>query len=130
MLKILFILLIAISAGSFGHVQLRIGMQAIGEFAFNLPSSWLPYFFKVITNYRVIAGVALQAVFFGLWLILLSRAQLSLVLPLTAIEYILGAIMSYFLLQENISWMRLSGTLVVCVGVGLICLDEFQRQGM
>jgi drug/metabolite transporter (DMT)-like permease len=123
------ILIFAISVGSLGHVFLRIGMKAIGEFSFSAPSTWFPYFLQVITSYQIIFGVFLQALFFGAWLILLSKAELSLVLPLTAVEYILGAVFAYFILQEKISWMRLSGTMIVCLGVVLICLDQFQKEG-
>ena len=128
MIKIIVILFCSISIGCLGHVYLKIGMNEIGEFDFSAPATWLAYFFKVIVNYRIIFGVFLQALFFGTWLVLLSKADLSLLLPLTAIEYIMGAIFSHFVLDERISLLRLAGTLVVCMGVGMICFDQFRRE--
>ncbi len=130
--KTLTLLIIALVIGCLGHVQLRIGMKAVGEineFVFSSPGTWLPFFFHVITNMHVVLGVFLQAIFFASWLILLSKSELSLLLPLTALEYVIGAVLSHYVLEENISWLRLSGTFVVCLGVALICADEFQKNG-
>lgn len=128
MIKIFALLVGALAVGALGHVYLRMGMKAIGEFSFSTPSAWPLYFWQVITSYHIILGVALQAMFFGTWLILLSKADLSLLLPLTAIEYLMGAVFSHFILREHLSWLRVAGTFVVCIGVALICLDQIQRE--
>jgi drug/metabolite transporter (DMT)-like permease len=127
-IRILTLLVGALAVGALGHVYLRMGMKAIGEFSFSTPSTWLPYFWQVITSYHIILGVFLQAIFFGTWLILLSKADLSLLLPLTAIEYLIGAVFTHFILHENLSWLRVAGTFVVCIGVALICLDHIQSE--
>jgi drug/metabolite transporter (DMT)-like permease len=59
--------------------------------------------------------------------VVLSRAELSFVLPLSAMEYIFGAVIAYYMLGEKITWMRFSGTFVICIGIALICLDQIQR---
>lgn len=129
--KTVTILLIALFVGCIGHVFLRIGMKAIaestGEFSFSEPKMWGPFFFRVLTSSWVVLGVGLQAFFFALWLVALSRAELSFVLPFSAMEYLFAAFIAYYFMAEDVSWMRISGTAVVCLGVGMICLDQLQK---
>jgi drug/metabolite transporter (DMT)-like permease len=50
-------------------------------------------------------------------LALLSRADLSFVLPVTASAYVLVAIAGHFLLSEHISWQRWLGIVLITGGV-------------
>lgn len=130
MIKTVLILLVALFIGCIGHAFLRIGMKAIGETSqviFSSPSTWAPFFYKVLINPQVVLGVFLQSIFFALWLVALSRAELSFVLPFSAMEYIFAAVIAYFFLAEDISWLRIGGTVVICCGVGMICLDQLQK---
>ncbi len=50
-------------------------------------------------------------------LALLSRADLSFVLPVTASAYVLVALGGHFLLRDHISWERWTGIVLITVGV-------------
>lgn len=50
---------------------------------------------------------------------LLSLADLSFVLPVTAIGYVLNALIGHFLLGEAVSAMRWSGTALIVTGTVL-----------
>lgn len=52
-------------------------------------------------------------------LALLSRADLSFVLPVTASAYVLVALLGHFLLHDHISWARWVGILLITGGVVL-----------
>ncbi len=54
----------------------------------------------------------------------LSWADLSFVIPATAIYYVVTVVGAKFLLGEQIDRMRWAGTFLVCFGVALICLPE------
>jgi len=51
---------------------------------------------------------------------LLSWADLSYVLPLTAVGYIATALIGRFILNEQITWLRWSGTLLIVAGTSLV----------
>ena len=55
---------------------------------------------RALSNPWLIFGVVLQASFFFIYLLLLSRADVSLVLPLTAIDYIVVAVLAQYMLGE------------------------------
>jgi uncharacterized membrane protein len=68
--------------------------------------------------------VALGIVLLILWLLtrmaLLSWADLSFVLPLTGLGYILAAIFGNWFLAEKVTPVHWAGTILVFVGTGLV----------
>jgi uncharacterized membrane protein len=50
---------------------------------------------------------------------LLSRADLSYVLPVTALGYVLNAIAGRYLLAESITVERWAGTVLIVIGAAL-----------
>ncbi|MEJ5329229.1 MAG: EamA family transporter [Desulfobaccales bacterium] len=55
-----------------------------------------------------------------LWLIILSRAELSAVYPMLALSYALTAMAARLLLGEQLSSLRVLGITLICLGVFLI----------
>src|SRR2546426_3440071 len=68
----------------------------------------------------LLLGVALQATFFVMYLTLLSRANVSQVLPLTAIDYIVVALLARLLLAEPVTPARWAGIALIAAGVALV----------
>lgn len=56
----------------------------------------------------------------GLWLLALSRLDISYAFPLLSTSFVLVALLSRLLLGEFISWKRWIAILVICLGVILI----------
>ena len=75
-------------------------------------------------NLNFILGVVCLAVSFFSFLAVLSWANLSFVVPATAIVYAVTVLGAKFILREHIDGMRWAGTLLVCLGVALVCLPE------
>jgi len=120
MLKTLVVMLIAITSGAIGDIFLTQGMKSFGDLsAMNLRQIFETVL-KALTNWRLILGTAMQAVYFGLWLAVLSWEDLSVALPLQALSYIVVAFLAQWFLGENVSPMRWAGISLVCVGVVLI----------
>jgi drug/metabolite transporter (DMT)-like permease len=65
-------------------------------------------------------GVALLILWMLSRMALLSWADLSYVLPVTAIGYVLVALVGRWLLDEQISVTRWAGILLIVAGVGLV----------
>jgi transporter family protein len=70
------------------------------------------------------AGLGLQALAFFALLALLSWADLSFVVPATALNYVVGAAGSALFLHERVDRTRWAGVLLVCVGVAVMCASE------
>jgi drug/metabolite transporter (DMT)-like permease len=68
--------------------------------------------------------VALGVTLLILWLLshmaLLSWADLSYVLPVTSVGYVLAAVVGRVFLHEQISWVRWAGILFIMLGVWMV----------
>ena len=120
MLKTLIVMLLAITAGAVGDIFLTQGMKSAGDLSAMGLKQILETVIKALTNWRLILGTALQAVYFGLWLAVLSWEDLSVALPLQALSYIVVAFLAQWYLGENVSPMRWAGIGLVCAGVMMI----------
>ena len=116
MLKTIIVLFTGVCMESLGNVLLRKGMKEIGEVTtFTIPALW-GVFTKAITNVTLISGVALDAMFFGCFLIALSMTEVTVVLPLTAVGYITTALIAKAILHEEVGMLRWAGTVAIVIG--------------
>lgn len=120
MLKTLIVMLLAITAGAVGDIFLTQGMKSAGDLSAMGLKQIFDTVIKALTNWRLILGTALQAVYFGLWLAVLSWEDLSVALPMQALSYIVVAFLAQWYLGENVTPMRWAGISLVCVGVMMI----------
>jgi drug/metabolite transporter (DMT)-like permease len=98
-----------------GNVVLSHGMRETGAI---VSASPLDYF-RAFTNPWTVAGVVVLAIWMVSNLALLSRADLSFVLPVTASGYVLIALAGHFGLGERISALRWIGIIAISLGVVL-----------
>ena len=96
-----------------GNVCLSRGMQQVGR---TVSASPLDYF-GALMNPWVLAGTCVLAIWMISDLALLSRADLTFVLPVTASAYIFIAIAGHFLLGDRISWQHWIGIVVITFAV-------------
>jgi drug/metabolite transporter (DMT)-like permease len=114
------VLAVAIILVSIGDMLLAHGMKKIGAVTSCSPAALFQVGLQVFTNPSIIIGILFLAGFFFLWLAVLSWCDLSFVLPLTALSYVLTAFLSIYFLGEAISPMRWAGTILICIGVALV----------
>ena len=120
MIKTLVLVLIAGLLGGTGHVMLSKGMKTIGDLTEAETSRLGGMIKRVVTNPWVLLGVTLQASFFFLYLTLLSRADVSKILPMTAFDYIVVALLAHLLLAEAVTAARWTGIGFIVLGVFLV----------
>ncbi len=120
MAKTLALVLIAAVIGGSGHVMLSKGMKTVGDLT-EAPSHRLGGMVgRAVSNPWVLLGVLLQATFFFMYLTLLSRADVSLVLPMMAVDYIVVALLASVVLGEVVTAVRWTGIGFIILGVFLI----------
>jgi drug/metabolite transporter (DMT)-like permease len=120
MLKILSVLAVAIILVSLGDMLLAHGMKKVGAVTSYSPSALIKIGAKIFSNPSIIIGIIFLAGFFFLWLAVLSWSDISFVLPLTALSYVLTAIFANYFLNETVSLLRWAGTILICIGVALV----------
>ena len=120
MLLTILIVIVQTVAMTAGDLLLAKGMKQVGDIAVLSPTLFLMKMSLTIRNVWILTGVAFLAVSLLLWLAVLSRAPLSLAVPMTAIAYILNAIAAKYFLLETVSGMRWTATGVIALGVLLL----------
>jgi bacterial/archaeal transporter family protein len=118
------LLLLAVLAHVMGNLSLSHGMKQVGDIPALTASDFLHFGLSTIINGWVILGVSLLIVFFLLFLIALSRHDLSYVQPMIASSYVVTALFAGFFLREHVSFSRWAGTVVIAIGIFLVGLNE------
>lgn len=113
----LILLGVLLNAGA--QLALKEGMRRVGYFEFAWANA-VPVCWQVATNPFVACGISLYVLSVVVWLLVLSRVEVSFAYPLLSVGYIVNAVAAYYLFAEDLSLTRVSGILVVVAGVYLI----------
>src|ERR1051325_905484 len=124
MTKLLTVLLIALVFEAVGVVFLSHGLKQVGEPDNVSAGELLRLVRRGAANPSILLGVALETVFFGALLYLLSQRDVSLIWPLTSLGFVLTAIAAKFILHEDIHWTRWMGVALIVVGAALVSYSE------
>ena len=76
--------------------------------------------FKLLTNWFLIFGLALFGLGFVLWVLILSKVQLSIAAPIMSLGYVFIMLSSYLLFREPITGVKIAGVISILLGVVLI----------
>jgi drug/metabolite transporter (DMT)-like permease len=103
-----------------GEIAITHGMKSVGEPARLRPRAVLEFLGRAVRNGWFWAGVPLMALSFYALLLLLSWEPISLVIPASALSYVVGTFGAKFLLREEVGTARWAGVILVCLGVALV----------
>lgn len=113
------LLLAAIALGSAAQLLLKAGTNAIGHFDFTLDNA-LPVALRVAMEPRILAGVGCYGISLVIWIMALSRVEVSVAYPMLSIGFALNAVLAWWLLGEAFSVQRLIGIAIIIVGVFIV----------
>ena len=112
-------ILISVLAGAVGQILLKKGMTTMG--AITISPGQLPgTLMRIATNPYVVIGLIIYVCGTVFWLAALSRVDLSYAYPFASLSYVVMLAASWLLFHENITPVRLLGTLFVALGVFVI----------
>ena len=120
MLRTIIAMIIAAGAAAVGQILIRRGMLEVGSLENYAPMALVSYFWHALCNPYVIGGTILNGVFYFLFLAALSWSEVTVALPMTAIEYGFAAVLAIFILKERVPPVRWAGIALVVLGVILI----------
>lgn len=124
MSKLLCILLVALILEAIGVVFLKKGIQQVGDVQRISVSEIARVIKSGVTNKFVLTGVFFEAIFFGMLLVLMSKGDISMIWPLTALGFVITTIAAKFVLHEQVTATRWSGVVLIVLGAALISWSE------
>lgn len=123
MRDLIFYLLI-IGAGTGGELCVTRAMKVVGEVKDFRPSAVLGVILRALRVSWMWIGLTLMGTAFFSLLAVLSRENVSLVVPVTALSYGAGALGGKFFLGEQVTPRRWAGVLLVGIGVALVIVGR------
>lgn len=117
-MKNLLLILLTVFINTSGQLVLKTGMNKVGHIS--IRHNLLGGLWSAVTTPHVILGFTFYVVSAALWLVILSKVQLSWAFPMLSMSYVLVVVLSHFFLHETISLQKMMGTLVIVLGVFLV----------
>jgi drug/metabolite transporter (DMT)-like permease len=125
-MKTAVVLLLALLAEAGGNVCLSHGMREVSMASHLGGLALVSLLLRGLTNPTIWLGIGLLGIFFGLYAAALSWADLSVVLPATAVGYILNVVCGAYILHEAVPPARWAGALLI--GLGVCCVSWSERR--
>lgn len=113
------LILLGVLLNAAAQLLLKAGMGQIGHFEFSM-TNVVPIGMKVAANLPIISGLTMYVISVGVWLLVLSRVQVSYAYPMLSIGYVVNALAANYLFGEPLTSMRMLGIFVIIAGVYLV----------
>ena len=117
--KYLPLILTGVLLNAAAQIVLKQGMRSIGIFAFTL-DNLIPIGLRVGMNPFVLLGIGFYGISVVVWLMVLSRVDVSYAYPMLSVGYIVAALAGRLFFGEPVDLTRWAGIITICMGVWLI----------
>jgi multidrug transporter EmrE-like cation transporter len=101
------------------QLLLKAGTNAVGHFEFT-SANIVPIGMRLALQPYIAGGVVCYVVSLVIWLMALSRVEVSMAYPMLSIGYVVNAVAAYYLFGESVTALRLVGIGFIIVGVFLV----------
>ena len=108
-----------IMLNALAQLLLKAGTNAVGAIHLSA-GNLLPTAVKLATQLPIIGGLSCYVVSVMVWIIGLSRVDVTIAYPLLSLGYIVNAVGAWYFLGETMSAQRLLAVGVIIVGVALL----------
>ena len=108
---------ISVTLGVCGQLSFKYAMTRVGSIDFSHLTTGL---LAMVASPFVWLGLCCYGLSTVMWLIILSRVQLSFAYPLLSTGYILIVGLSYLIFKEPVTLLRFGGVLVIVAGVIMV----------
>ena len=108
---------VMLNAGA--QLLLKAGTNSVGVFEFSRDNI-VPIGWKLATEPHIVGGLACYVISVVVWVMALSRVEVSVAYPLLSVGYVVNAVAAYYLFGEAVTPLRLAGIAVIIVGVCLV----------
>ena len=110
------LLLTGVLLNATAQLLLKAGTNAVGRFEF-AAANLVPVASKVVFEPHILAGCFCYGISLIVWIMGLSRVEVSIAYPLLSLGYIINALAAWYLFGESLTALRLAGIGFIVVGV-------------
>ncbi len=113
------LLMLGVFLNALAQLLLKAGTNAVGHFEFDA-GNIVPVGMKLAFEPHIVGGMACYVVSLVVWIMALSRVEVSIAYPMLSIGYVLNAVAAWYLFGEAVSMTRLAGIGIIIVGVYVV----------
>jgi len=113
------LILLGVLLNAAAQLLLKAGTNAVGQFEFSA-ANVLPVGMKLAFEPHIMGGIACYVVSLVVWIMGLSRVEVSIAYPMLSIGYALNALAAWYLFGESVTMTRLVGIGVIIIGVYIV----------
>ena len=117
------LILSSVSLNAFAQLFIRQGMLKLGKISMNINELY-HMIIQAIGNIYIWAGMMSYAVSILLWMVVLSKVNVSLAYPFLSNGYIVTAVIAYFAFGEPITLQKVAGIAIICLGVVVLTYSK------
>jgi Predicted membrane protein len=118
MQKLITLILLWCGVNSAGEILIKLGTNSL--ITPQTPQEILLWIGEVIRSPLIMFGVAISAIDLLLWIFILKSGDLSVVVPLTSLNYIFAIAVGCIIFHEDFTISRMVGILLICGGTYFI----------
>lgn len=113
------LILLGVGLNAAAQLLLKAGTNTVGHFEFSMANAW-PMGWRLVTEPHILGGMLCYAVSLVVWIMALSRVEVSIAYPMLSIGYVANAIAAYYLFGEAVTPMRMVGIGIIVLGVYIV----------
>ena len=114
-----FILVLGVLLNAGAQLLLKAGVRPLGAIGAS-PGTLVPDLATAMMQAPVIAGLGCYVISVAVWLIALSRVEVSLAYPMLSLGYVVNAVAAWWLFGESVGPLRSAGIGFILLGVLLV----------
>jgi multidrug transporter EmrE-like cation transporter len=113
------LLMLGVCLNATAQLLLKAGTNAVGHFEFNA-GNIVPVGMRLALEPHIMGGMACYVVSVVVWILGLSRVEVSIAYPMLSVGYLLNAVAAWYLFGEAVSVSRLAGIGIIIIGVCIV----------
>jgi multidrug transporter EmrE-like cation transporter len=113
------LILAGVLLNAIAQLLLKAGTNAVGHFEFSAANA-VPVGVKLALEPHILGGMVCYVVSLIVWIMALSRVEVSIAYPMLSIGYVVNAVAAWYLFGEAVGGMRLAGIGFIIIGVYLV----------
>ena len=119
----------AVVIGAIGQLCIKSGVNQIGYIEVDLLQNPVRTLYMILSTPLILVAIPLYAAGYLLWVIVLSRHNLSFAYPLLALNFVLVPLASRLLLGETVEMRQWVGIGLIMVGVVVVLTSQQSSLG-
>lgn len=108
------------TVASFSLILFGVLLNAAAQLLLKAGTNAMPLGLKLAIEPHILGGLACYIVSVVVWIVALSRVQVSIAYPMLSIGYVVNAVAAWYLLGEAVSGMRMAGIGIIVLGVFIV----------